>query len=100
MSITTWLLEEDEGKERNSWSRQHNSGQRIRVTAQPSDLVLVETEPLLILSLVRHSEWANGEHRGPTAPCEDKVELFPGPVGQRRGGECEVKCREEVGEYR
>uniref|UniRef100_A0A671U625 Ig-like domain-containing protein n=1 Tax=Sparus aurata TaxID=8175 RepID=A0A671U625_SPAAU len=31
MSVTTWLLEEDEGKERNSWCRQQNSGQRIHV---------------------------------------------------------------------
>ena len=31
MSVTMWVLDEDEGKERNSWCRQYNSSQRIHV---------------------------------------------------------------------
>ena len=50
--------------------------------------------------MVGHSEQGNGECRVSTGHSEDKVELFPGPVGQWRGEECEVRCAEEVDEFR
>ena len=50
--------------------------------------------------VVGHSEPGKVERRGSTGLCEDKVELVPALVGQWRGGECEVRCGEEVDEFR
>ena len=37
---------------------------------------------------------------GSTEHFGDKIELVPGPMGKWRGGECEVRCGEEVAEFR